>query len=201
MCHMLYLVSSDPLPTIYQNSKYPQLTVKAVPEDYRVPSKIRELIPQAKYIYNIHPNDLCGCYFEYEKNDEREANLNDYINDLQWDKKLSDWLYKTHGSIEIFKQKQFSFWQECRDAVTSFGCYLHDCIHLTKSLMLYMTWCGDEGKPIIEQKIISPSSFSGESCYPWSKDTLYTIRTEKVILMHRIVRAINSYLTNNKFSA
>ena len=174
MCHVLYLISDCSLPTIKDNKQYPGLTVEAVSEDTSPPDNIGKLIEQAKYIYDVHPTDLCGCYFQYESNAEHEAELNDYINSLNDNVQLSEWFHKEYPSIDSFKQKERLFWQECRNAVTSFGQYLNNHIH-TDNMMLYMTWCGDEGKPIEESQTITPAFFSGESCNPWKENALYTI--------------------------
>ncbi|HIK07069.1 MAG TPA: hypothetical protein IGS40_20655 [Trichormus sp. M33_DOE_039] len=177
MCHVLYLISDKPLPTIKQDPRYPHLTIEVISEYTSPPQNIRKLIPQAQYIYGIYPNDLCGCYFQYESSVEREEELNDYIDSLKYDVNLSKWFNQEYPSIDVYKQKQRLFWQECHDAVISFGQYLRDHIHLAH-LMLYMTWCGDEGETIVEQEQITPAFFGGESCYPWRDDTLYTICAE-----------------------
>jgi hypothetical protein len=174
MCHVLYLISDYSLPSIKQNPQYPELTVELVVEYSSPPNKIRKLIPQAKYIYNIHPTDLCGCYFQYESSVKREVEMNDYIESLKYDEHIRQWFNKEYSSLRLFRQKQRLFWQECHNAVTSFGCYLRDHIHLG-NLMLYMTWCGDEGKLIVERQTITPEFFGGESCHPWKADVLYTI--------------------------
>ncbi|MBW4641867.1 MAG: hypothetical protein KME23_02390 [Goleter apudmare HA4340-LM2] len=179
MCHVLYLISECQLPTIKQDQRYPELTIEVVAEYSSPPNCIRKLIPQAKYLYHVHPTDLCGCYFQYESSVEREVEINDYIESLKYDQKRSQWFNKEYSNLRVFRQKQRLFWQECHNAVTAFSCYLRDHIHSGK-LMLYMTWCGDEGKPIVEQQTITPEFFGGESCYPWKENALYTICTEAI---------------------
>jgi hypothetical protein len=177
MCHVLYLISDSPLPTIKEDPQYLGLSVNIVPENFSAPDQIRKLIPQAKYLYEVLPGDFCGCYFEYNSTVEREIEINDYIESLKYYPERSQWFNKEYSSLHLFRQKERLFWQHGYNAVTSFGCYLRDNIHLG-NFMLYMTWCGDEGKPIVEQKTITPEFFGGESCAPWQEDTLYIISAE-----------------------
>jgi hypothetical protein len=178
VCYALYLVSDFFLPAVEQDERYPKLTIKAVSEDSVYLKMIRQLIPEGKYAYTLYPLDFCGCYFHYESPAALEEELNEYIDSLKYDPNLSNWFNREYKSVDIFKEKQRLFWQEFYIAVNSFHRYLTEHIDGGR-IMLYVTWEGDEGKPIVEQRTITPAFFSGESCNPLVENCLFTIGQDK----------------------
>jgi hypothetical protein len=117
----------------------------------------------AAYVYSVHPNGYCGCYFCYEtpasfaeRRAEREAQPNVEYADTP--------------------EQAEAMWRCQTNAVKSFGRYLS--AHAGAVLAVYVVWEGRAGQKEPTRAAVPPSYFDGPSFASLPEDSLLTISPE-----------------------
>ncbi len=164
MCMTIYLLADRKLPAPADEIAYPGLWLYPVGADGQtaVLAGVRKITPAA-YVYSVHPNGYCGCYFCYEtptcfaeRMAEREAQPNVEYADTP-----------EHAE---------AMWRCQTNAVKSFGRYLS--AHAGAALAVYVVWEGLAGQKEPTRAAVPPSYFDGSSFALLPEDLLLTISPE-----------------------
>ncbi len=183
MCYMLYLGSMRPLPTTAD--KYLLLSVQPIKDDTVLSdteanlseftswpdhSRAGHPLSEVKFIYQMLPEGLCGCYFEHPAREELEDELL-HASDID----MNGWVSKVAFPDLDPKEGARLWWERKNTAVRSLGYYL--CDHVQNGLVLYVVWAAtdEEQLPTLQQQTIPPSYFSKATSLALPDNTLFTI--------------------------
>jgi hypothetical protein len=190
MCLTVKLLSDRPLAVPVDETAYPSLRLHPLMNmNYLAQafSSIRR-ITSATYAYDISPGGYCGCYFQYESEEE-------HLHDM------ADRVANTDVTYANTAEQAAEMYRSQVAAVNSFGRFLD--AHSEAQLAVYVVWEHGDGQKEPTVAAVPPSYFSGPAFDQLPEDLLLTIVPEppsgEVLPWAAAIRRTHTWLTGDTF--
>lgn len=158
MCYTLCLTSTQALEPISNDSYYPELEIRDINDPEML---LRSIVPKHLFVYDVCPQGLCGCYFQY---DSAEALQEKIVELLEYRQGTTTAAMHMFPEVTL-EQAERLMWNKKRDAVNSFGHYLQDLLETkTVELELMIFFEGDQRKSFVDAGPITAEAFLATSC-------------------------------------
>lgn len=155
MCYMFYIGANHVIPTFETSLQYPEIRVAIT--NKQIKKQLKDKF-DTKYIYFVGSWQGCGCGFSYEEEVTLEETLA-HIPDKD-----------TIEHARRVRERGVASVQSLSNLLAA-----HAGV---ETILLYVTWAGDEHKQVQHRKYVAPSYFGGVEFTSPEEGTMFFVSVE-----------------------